>query len=66
MKKALKRSIVAILAIIGLFMITGCKDEEMQALYGPPSSFGILTLKNSIHSFATNTLIEMIRQNKKK
>lgn len=41
MKKALKRSIVAILAIIGLFMITGCKDEEVQALYGPPSSFGI-------------------------
>ena len=32
----------------------------------PPSSFGILTLKNSIHSFATNTLIEMIRENKKK
>jgi len=32
----------------------------------PPSSFGILTLKDSIHSFATNKLIEMIRQNKKK
>ena len=32
----------------------------------PPTSFGILTLKDSIHSFATNTLIEMIRQNKKK
>ena len=32
----------------------------------PPTSFGILTLKDSIHSFATNKLIEMIRQNKKK
>jgi len=31
----------------------------------PPSSFGILTLKNSIHSFATNKLIEMIKENKK-
>ena len=31
----------------------------------PPSSFGIFTLKNTIHSFATNKLIEMIRENKK-
>ncbi len=32
----------------------------------PPTSFGIFTLKDSIHSFATNILIEMIRENKKK
>ena len=30
----------------------------------PESSFGILTLKNSIHSFATNTLINMITNKK--
>ena len=28
----------------------------------PETSFGILTLKNSIHSFATNTLIEMLKK----
>jgi len=32
----------------------------------PPTSFGIFTLKDSIHSFASNTLIELIRENKKK
>ena len=31
-----------------------------------PIPFGMFTLKDSIHSFATNTLIEMIRENKKK
>ncbi len=41
MKKVVKRSIVAILALIGLFMVTGCNTEEEQALYGPPQSFGI-------------------------
>ena len=30
----------------------------------PESSFGILTLKNTIHSFATNILIEMIKKKK--
>ena len=32
----------------------------------PPTSFGIFTLKNSIHSFATNTLIDMIKEHKKR
>lgn len=36
MKKIIKRSIVAMLALVGLLMVTGCKTEEPQDLYGPP------------------------------
>ncbi len=37
MKKIIKRSVIAILALIGLLMVTGCENEPPQEVYGPPS-----------------------------
>ncbi len=38
MKKFVKRSIIAILALIGVLMIAGCENnfEPPQDVYGPP------------------------------
>ena len=36
MKRMIKRSVIAILALIGLLMVTGCEDEPSQEVYGPP------------------------------
>ena len=41
MRKIIKRSVIAILALIGLLMVTGCESEQPQGVYGPPPMYEI-------------------------
>ncbi len=42
MKNNIIKPLIAIGAIIGTALLTGCENESMQALYGPPASADII------------------------